>query len=202
MNFSYYFIKKWQLFWWRLIRNHMQYMIMLKNISLSQVNFFYFPIDFSTKKYIGFYRGINYCNELSSYVPHILRNYKYHNICLIFLRNGKFDKHLIEDSFIAIQNKYYVILQLKGIGNRIEYSKDKNHLLFKLNQSNLLQLPAKSSLFELTLLDHQTLIISGSSKEKVHNIASKIRALKTIDCYKGKGFKYFIEIDKLRKIQK
>nr|QNR39878.1 50S ribosomal protein L6 [Cyanidiococcus yangmingshanensis]UNJ18953.1 ribosomal protein L6 [Cyanidioschyzonaceae sp. 2 FvB-2021] len=201
MNFSYYFLDKWQVFFWRFDKIFIGNIFFVNIKERNKANFFFYPIDFVAKKDKEFHKGSLANNINNKFLIQILKNHKDNFICLYFFND--YNKNLFEENFEGIQNYHHVILYLQGIGNKIEYSKDKRLLLFKLDQSNTLKLPLKSLDYELTLLDNQTLLISGISKEKVHSIAAKIRSFKLSDPYKGKGIKYFMEYKyKLKKAQK
>nr|UNJ18865.1 ribosomal protein L6 [Cyanidioschyzonaceae sp. 1 FvB-2021] len=201
MNINYYFLGRWQFFCWRFNKAFFKNILI---INTNKSNCFFFPLDCVKKKGVILLRKpISFINSNNSYlfVIHIFKDCKKNNIYLSFL--DKNIKNLFQQIFEDILYGYHVILYLKGVGNKIEYSNDKKYLLLKLEQNNLLKLPSKHENYELILLDTQTLLISGTSKEKVCSLAAKIKTLKLPDPYKGKGIRYFLEhIYKMKKMQK
>nr|AIA61052.1 50S ribosomal protein L6 [Cyanidiaceae sp. MX-AZ01] len=201
MNINYYFLGCWQFFCWRFDKAFLKNTLI---INTNKSNYFFFPLDCVKKKGVILLRKpINFISSDTSHssVIHVLKDCKKNHVYLSFLDKSIKNRfqQILEDIFYG----YHVILYLKGIGSKIEYSNDKKHLLLKLEQNNLLKLPLKYEDYELILLDAQTLLISGTSKEKICSIAAKIKRLKLPDPYKGKGIRYFLEhIYKMKKMQK
>ena len=81
-------------------------------------------------------------------------------------------------------------LVIEGIGYRA--SKEGSTLILNLGFSHPVKVPIPPGI-DLKI-EKNTIIISGSNKEQVGMFASKVRALKKPEPYKGKGIRYEKEI--------
>jgi hypothetical protein len=100
----------------------------------------------------------------------------------------------------STQNFYRKTLFLKGLGFKVGLKANKT-LEFKLgfSHSNLVDLSNKEVLIKL---GKQSITLEGLNKNLVGQEASKIRLLKKMDSYKGKGIFYKSEKIKLKAIKK
>ena len=92
-------------------------------------------------------------------------------------------------------------LKLKGLGYRVSFGSSNNILEFKLGFGHLVSLSIPKEKIKVILFK-TVIIIEGFSKVEVGNFAQKIRSLRTPDIYKGKGFWYSYEKEKLKAIKK
>ncbi len=81
-------------------------------------------------------------------------------------------------------------LVVEGIGYRL--AKEESTLILNLGFSHPVKVPIPPGI-DLKI-EKNTIIISGSNKEQVGMFASKVRALKKPEPYKGKGIRYEKEI--------
>lgn len=77
-------------------------------------------------------------------------------------------------------------LELEGVGYRMNI--EGKNLVLKVGYINNIIVEIPNDL-QVTI-DKNILTISGNSKEKVGQFAAKIRAIKPVEPYKGKGFHY------------
>jgi len=77
-------------------------------------------------------------------------------------------------------------LELEGVGYRMSIEGKK--LVLKVGYINTVDLDIPDDL-NLSI-DKNVLTISGNSKEKVGQFAAKVKAVKPVEPYKGKGFHY------------
>ncbi len=114
-------------------------------------------------------------------------------------RDDKFSKSLfgltrakIQNMVIGVKDGFKKVLELIGVGFRAELAGDK--LILNLGFSHPVEIKVQKDI-ELKV-EKNKIKISGSDKEKVGQIAAKIRAIKPPEPYKGKGIKYAQEIIK------
>jgi large subunit ribosomal protein L6 len=96
---------------------------------------------------------------------------------------------------------YSIKLNIIGVGYKV-FIEDKK-LDLKIGFSHLISYTIPQNI-NIKLLNKKllTLIISGKDFQTVTQVASEIKALKPVDCYKGKGIKYSTEIVKLKEGKK
>ena len=107
---------------------------------------------------------------------------------------------LIYNMVIGVSEAYKITLSLHGIGYRATQQPDRVVLNLGLSHDVTVVPPTGVSITAETSapnVDNQymtaRLIIAGINKEKVGQVAAKIRALKKPEPYKGKGFRYLGE---------
>lgn len=99
---------------------------------------------------------------------------------------------------IGVSSKKKLIL--KGLGYRMTFANDSKRIDFKLGFSHLkrLEIPTKIKIkFRKNIINVESL-----DKNLLGNYISKIRCLREPDSYKGKGFWYKYEKEKLKEIKK
>jgi len=81
-------------------------------------------------------------------------------------------------------------LELVGVGYRAEVNDDK--LILRLGFSHLIEYPIPSDI-KITV-EKNLIIITGINKQRVGDVAAKIRRFRKPEPYKGKGVKYVDEV--------
>ena len=99
------------------------------------------------------------------------------------------------------QKKERKKLYLKGLGFRINLTENGSLLTLKLGFSHLIYLKIPKDRLNI-VLSKKSLSVEGEDKVLVGNFIAKIRALKKPDAYKGKGFFYKYQKEKLKIIKK
>lgn len=89
-------------------------------------------------------------------------------------------------------------LLVEGIGYKVELKGDK--LNFNLGFSHPVEVNIPDGI--KVSVEKNSIIISGVDKEKVGSFASKIRAIKKPEPYKGKGIRYADEVVKIKQGKK
>lgn len=96
-------------------------------------------------------------------------------------------RSLIANMITGIGTGFKKELELSGIGFKVK--NDGSDLILSLGFSHPVKFPTSTGIvFEVS--GDTKLIISGSDKELVGQVAAKIRELKKPEPYKGKGIKY------------
>ncbi len=94
-------------------------------------------------------------------------------------------------SMVAGVNKAFEKkLVIEGIGYKAEVKGE--NMVFSLGFSHQINMPIPKGIKVVS--EKNTLTISGINKEEVSSFASRIRALKKPEPYKGKGIMYFGEV--------
>lgn len=97
---------------------------------------------------------------------------------------------LIGNMIEGVSNGFSKTLELNGVGFRMEVVGKK--LKMALGFSHPVEVEIEDGLE--AKVENNTLTITGIDKQRVGQIASEIRALKPVEPYKGKGFRYVGEI--------
>jgi len=116
-------------------------------------------------------------------------------------RNDKFSKSLfgltrakIQNMIIGVKDGFEKILELVGVGFKVQL--EGNKLILNVGFSHSVEVEAQEGIeFKV---EKNKIKILGPDKEKVGQMAAKIRAVKIPESYKGKGIKYAEEIIKLK----
>ena len=96
-------------------------------------------------------------------------------------------RSLIANMVTGVDKGFQKELELSGIGFKVK--KDGSDFILSLGFSHPVKFPTRTGIaFEVS--GDTKLIISGSDKELVGQVAAKIRELKKPEPYKGKGIKY------------
>jgi len=93
---------------------------------------------------------------------------------------------LIENMIIGVSKGFEKKLELEGVGFRMALKGKQVDLALGFSHPVLVDIPEGLEV----VIDGQNMIISGIDKQKVGQFAANIRALKPVEPYKGKGFKY------------
>lgn len=107
---------------------------------------------------------------------------------------------LIEKSIRKIGVLYKKKLTLKGLGYRMTLLADLKRVDFKIGYSHLkrLEIPNKMKI----KIRKNSINVESPEKDLLGNFVSKIHSLRRPDSYKGKGFWYKYEKEKLKEIKK
>lgn len=97
---------------------------------------------------------------------------------------------LISNMIKGVSEGFEKILELNGVGFRMELKGEK--LVMALGFSHSVEIDIPDGL-EIKI-DKNNLTVSGIDKQAVGQFTAEIRALKPVEPYKGKGFKYSDEI--------
>ena len=110
---------------------------------------------------------------------------------------------LIKQKIFEVSKKVFIKLKLNGIGYKINIIDKKFYKLLrlKLGLSHFIYYKIPN-IVEMKCYSTNKLIILGNNYNLVTSIASKIRAFKVPEVYKGKGILYENEIIKLKEGKK
>lgn len=99
-------------------------------------------------------------------------------------------KRLIENMVHGVSQGFEKKLELNGVGYRMALKGKQIDLALGFSHPVLVDIPEG-----LTVeIDKMLLTVTGVDKQAVGQFAAEIRALKPVEPYKGKGFKYSDEI--------
>ena len=93
---------------------------------------------------------------------------------------------LIENMITGVSKGFEKKLELEGVGFRMALKGKQVDLALGFSHPVLVDIPEGLEV----VIDGQNMTISGIDKQKVGQFAANIRALKPVEPYKGKGFKY------------
>ncbi len=93
---------------------------------------------------------------------------------------------LIENMIIGVSKGFEKKLELNGVGYRMALKGKQVDLALGFSHPVLVDIPEGIEV----VIDGQNMTISGIDKQDVGQFAANIRALKPVEPYKGKGFKY------------
>lgn len=92
----------------------------------------------------------------------------------------------------GVTEGFAVILELHGVGFRVEENKESNMAVFRLGYSHTIEMPMydpeRQTFFNI--INPQLLQVAGVNREHVHQMAAKVRDLRKPEPYKGKGIRY------------
>jgi large subunit ribosomal protein L6 len=86
-----------------------------------------------------------------------------------------------------VASGYEKKLELQGVGFRMSVQGKKINLALGFSHPVEVITPDE---IEAKIIEGNILVISGIDKQKVGQFAAEIRALKKVEPYKGKGFRY------------
>lgn len=92
----------------------------------------------------------------------------------------------INNLIIGVTNGFQKDLELEGVGYRV--SVEGNQVVLKVGFINLIKLDIPQGI--QVNIDKNLISVSGISKEQVGQFAAKIKAVKPVEPYKGKGIHY------------
>ncbi|HAG10593.1 MAG TPA: 50S ribosomal protein L6 [Desulfotomaculum sp.] len=101
---------------------------------------------------------------------------------------------LINNMVIGVTNGFEKTLELTGVGYRA--SKQGNKLVLLMGYSHPVEIVPEEGL-EIDVPAPARVIVKGMDKERVGNLAARIRAVREPEPYKAKGIKY--EGEKIRR---
>ena len=90
----------------------------------------------------------------------------------------------------GVVDGYEKKLELEGIGYRVAVEGDNVVLNVGFSHTVEIKIPEGLS----CMVDKNTIVVSGINKERVGELAAKIRKAKPAEPYKGKGFRYEGEV--------
>lgn len=99
-------------------------------------------------------------------------------------------RNLFNNMVIGVTQGFRKVLIINGVGYRAEI-KGKS-LLLSLGFSNTVEYPIPEGL-KIECETQSKIVVSGTSKERVGQVASEIRSIRPPEPYKGKGIKYETE---------
>jgi large subunit ribosomal protein L6 len=112
-------------------------------------------------------------------------------------------RSLLANAVTGVTQGFRRELDIIGIGYKAEVKKDA--VLFSLGYSHPIEYPVPQGLkvtvekINKTLQNYVvTVIVEGSDRQKVGQVAANIRSLRPPDPYKGKGVRYTGEVIKLK----
>jgi large subunit ribosomal protein L6 len=94
---------------------------------------------------------------------------------------------LVNNLIVGVSEGYEKKLELQGVGFRIAIKGKKIDMALGFSHPVEVEIPEGLT---ATLEENNVLTISGADKQKVGQFAANIRALKKVEPYKGKGFRY------------
>ncbi len=97
---------------------------------------------------------------------------------------------LIENMVTGVTSGFEKILELNGVGFRMDVQGKKINLALGFSHPVVVEIPEGLTV----TVEKNTLKIAGADKQAVGQLAANIRELKPVEPYKGKGFKYHDEI--------
>nr|QHO64123.1 ribosomal protein L6 [Lympha mucosa] len=100
---------------------------------------------------------------------------------------------LINNMVIGVTEGFSKFLEIQGVGYRSQM--DGNKLILNVGYSHPVVITPPNEIF-IKVENNVNIIVSGINKEIVGQIASKIRAIRPPEPYKGKGIRYRGEIVK------
>lgn len=90
----------------------------------------------------------------------------------------------------GVTEGFAVMLELHGIGYRAEADEKENKLSLRLGLSHVIELPLNDGDVFFNVISPQLVQVAGLNRADVHQMASKVRALRKPEPYKGKGIRY------------
>jgi large subunit ribosomal protein L6 len=100
---------------------------------------------------------------------------------------------LINNMVIGVTQGFFKFLEIQGVGYRSQM--DGQKLILNVGYSHPVVITPPNEIF-IKVENNTNIIVSGINKEIVGQIASKIRAIRPPEPYKGKGIRYKGEIVK------
>lgn len=97
---------------------------------------------------------------------------------------------LIGNMIEGVSNGFSKILELNGVGFRMEVNGKKLKMALGFSHPVEVEVPAELE----AKVENNTLTITGIDKQSVGQFTAEIRSLKPVEPYKGKGFRYAGEI--------
>lgn len=103
-------------------------------------------------------------------------------------------KTILKNAFNDVDFGFFVILEVRGVGTKVSYESRDGNLIFNLGLSHPVKYYLPKGIIAKVLDSRSTIfLLMGSDRNVVLSTAAKIRSLKKIDMYKGKGIFFFEE---------
>ena len=139
--------------------------------------------------------------ELSTIIPSVLNIEKINGFLVLskkfeYLNFNKLSglyRSLINNMIIGVSEKFNLTLSLQGVGYRAII--EKKNLILNLGYSHPIKLLIPDDI-SIEVLKNTTLKLSSCNKQKLGEIAAKIKSFRFPEPYKGKGIRYENEIIK------
>ena len=96
-------------------------------------------------------------------------------------------RSIINNMAIGVSTGFKKKLIIQGVGYRAQM--DNKNLILNLGYSHIIEIKPPEDI-TIETENNTTIIISGISKEKVGQVAAKIRSTRPPEPYKGKGIRY------------
>jgi len=104
-------------------------------------------------------------------------------------------RSLISNMVQGVDKGFEKILDIVGVGYRVQQSGEK--LVLQIGYAHPVEIPSTPGI-SISAEGVNRIKVQGIDKELVGNVASKIRAIRPPDSYKGKGIRYSGEIIRLK----
>ena len=108
-------------------------------------------------------------------------------------------RSLINNCVLGVSKGYEKKLEVSGVGYRVKMNGNNLEMTLGWNHPIIVQ-PPEGIVFETT--DEVTIIVKGYDKQKVGEVAARIREYRKTEPYKGKGIKYEGEIVRRKSVKK
>ena len=108
-------------------------------------------------------------------------------------------RSLINNCVIGVNKGYEKKLEVSGVGYRVKMSGTDLEMTLGWNHPVIVQ-PPEGITFEAP--DEVTIVVKGFDKQKVGEVAAKIREYRKTEPYKGKGIKYEGEVVRRKSVKK
>jgi|AntAceMinimDraft_18_1070375.scaffolds.fasta_scaffold01313_13 large subunit ribosomal protein L6 len=102
-------------------------------------------------------------------------------------------RSIINNMIHGVVNGYEKTLQLIGVGYSVELRGNGTHLFFTIGYSHQILIDSPVGV-SFKVGKGNIITVMGINKQKVGEVAAKIRSLRPPEPYKGKGIKYIDEI--------
>ena len=100
-------------------------------------------------------------------------------------------RSILENNIIGVTKGHKRELEIQGIGFRAQAQGKK--ILFNLGLSHPIEFLPPDSI-KVTVANQTSITVEGADNDSVGQVASKIRALKPAEPYKGKGVRFLGEV--------
>ena len=95
---------------------------------------------------------------------------------------------LLSNAATGVNEGFYAIVRLVGVGYKASLSEDKTTLLLKVGFSHIVQVPVPKEILQVEILGPGTKIsLFGIDKQKLMLFAHSLRSIRKPNVYSGKG---------------
>ncbi len=102
-------------------------------------------------------------------------------------------RSIINNMILGVVNGYEKKLVLTGVGYSVELKGKGTHLLFTIGYSHQILIDSPIGV-SFKVGKGNVITVMGTNKQKVGEVAAKVRSLRPPEPYKGKGIRYSDEI--------